>query len=488
MNRRRKWVASIWARFVYSRKEWVVSIWAIVARRRKWIALILAILACFVTLHVYRGRVQQEIENLNQQYKTSLDSDDLEQQLSIAEEIRELDPNDPYIVLELAKLKTKKGDLEGAIRTTKEFIEQNDSRNAELNLWLGKSLFDLKKENLERADYEEISRYLTNGLRSESPDAKAIEFLLRMQLHFGDFENAESTLSQVSQQDGVYYEDLFEFSMGQFKPEAARKALADFDAYLDRRLEMENENPQLVLAKVRVLMFEENFEAADQWLIELSDSEFKQNKIDFYLLWAAFVNRKQPSNYRMQRIIIRRGLKLDENNVRLSNQLALAYFLCPIRIKTVPEEVKSFLETGSAPPQTYLMFGTQLLSDKKYDQAIQVFELAYRKGGRSPHLANNLAHALMVRGGDKDISDARTIIDSAIESFTRVDPKLFLTRGEIACIQKDWPQAIEDLERARPFFKRNEEIVELLARAYEESGMPGLAEEFRKSTSTSALR
>ena len=203
-----------------------------------------------------------------------------------------------------------------------------------------------------------------------------------------------------------------------------------------------------------------------------------------YLTWSDTYSSDNLADMTQKMIQLDKALRLAPDSPAVLSRVAQIATLKGRPAETANERLRQILANAKAPAVVHFILGTSAAEKQDTETALFHLEQASRINPNVPVTLNNLAWVLSHETGAKDdpekLARAKQLSDKAVK-FRPKNAQFRETRGQIALLQGQWPDAIADLEFALQKVKTGQvPIHESLAVAYTGMQNPKMARLHKK--------
>jgi tetratricopeptide (TPR) repeat protein len=413
--------------------------------------------------------------------EAAIKRDDKEMAELCLRKMQALAPENHSAKYHLALMAAREDNLEMA-RASMRSIATAETGFGPAHFWLAMDILQREGEKTEEELIEARTRLeLAIGVLAEPMQARAT--LAQLYLREGKQRRAAAQLEQVAVEQPATHMAVARLylSLGDKKKsvEHAEKACT----YFEHAVEGEPDDVDNRLWLAQSLALVDDFDKAHSVLVagvsRTNDERLRKSLSRFYLSRA---NQLSENEGAQKLEYIQQALALSPDDPDLVARLAPFAMADAPQAAQIREQLHALLAEGHAPAIVHFILGTIATEDGDEQRAILHLEQAYAHNPRMAAVANNLAWVL-AKAKEPQLDRALKLAGNAIEAAPN-HPELRATRGGIHLELGNWKDALTDLEMALETFPKRASLHEGIAQAYDELGLPDLAEQHRKQIST----
>lgn len=205
-----------------------------------------------------------------------------------------------------------------------------------------------------------------------------------------------------------------------------------------------------------------------------------------YANWAKASEKQSPNNAAARLRLLEEGLQFAPNEPGLLKPLLDLSHLSGDSADSARATLERLLTEGQPSGILHLMLGLDAWQRGQPDAGRLHLEQAYRLTPDIALVSNNLAY-MLADGPEPDLTRALALAEAALKRWPD-QPHFLDTRGQILVKQGRYREALADLERAQRSLPELASLHAALATAYDNLGMPSIAERHRRQAGPKARK
>jgi tetratricopeptide (TPR) repeat protein len=390
----------------------------------------------------------------------------------LTDEVLKTNPNDTEALIYRGQIQVKQGNASDAAETLQQAV-RNAPDNGVAHYHLGVAFDQMGNAGRAEQEWRDAAR-----LRPDLSDAQRA--LATVELRNGSWESLAQTANQmINKQLSQGEADLTKamqvapqspvgfIHMGNLRLQ--QKKFAEAEKYFEQAL-TNDPNAADALSGVANVFIEEKQPDKAVTRINAQIARQPSNSNFHYLLGAVLFNQK---DYKGAEAELRRAVELDKNNpdARMKlGQVQLAEGQVDQAIATYQDSIKE----SPRDVRYYILCGELYESQKKWDQAKDIYQKALQVQPDNPLASNNLAYVMLEQGGNVDV--ALSMAQAARRGMPQ-SPNAADTLGWAYYQKGAYGSAVDLFKEAIKLSKENNEPTYYyhLALAYQKEDQRGLA-------------